>query len=298
MDMHSPTQTRDGDPNSDDIFSGLSQDPLVDAGYGPVSHVPRPKKPQNLGRKLLIAAVVLVVTAAIVTAGVMLVKHHKNTPKSTAKTNTNTSSTASDTSRSQTDTQSQAPATASKTYTSNETSLGLTFSYPDGWTVTPATTTAAGTTTIAATSPITTFTDANGASVKGRVTVTMRPSSAGISELTATPGTVAQKSVQIAYTSPTAGQHKYPYISFIHLPSGSKANGAFEEVMITGVTSFDAGKSIAAADLSGLDPIISVAFYACTGTTCTTPLGINNATWTNNATAVEALQLLESLQLK
>lgn len=302
MDGNQQRNNQQFNRNGDDVFQNLPKDdPLVDAGYGPMSRVPRPHKPARLGRKLLILLAAIVVVAGLVTGGVALVKHNKKTPaaKTTSTSSTSQTSTSS-TTTSNDQTSSNTPSALTHSYTSNETALGLTLSYPDGWTVAPATTTASGTNNITVTSPVASFTDASGAHVNGKAVVTIRPGSAGISELSSG-ATAAQASVQIGYTNPAAGQHKYPFVTFIHLSSGQKVSGAFEEVMITGLTSFSAGQTVAAASLGGLDPIISVTFYSCTssaGSSCTTPLSISNSTWTNNATAVTALNIFESLQLK
>ncbi len=283
--------------NSDDVFNGLSTDPL-DAGYGHVPQISKPKmpkKPQHLWRNVLATAGVLVVVGGLVGGGIALAKHKKSN-KTSGQHSTNGSSVSS----SNTSGGSEATnvAAGTNTYTSNETNLGLTLNYPDGWTPSPAATTASGTNNITIASPEKTFTDANGASIQGKAVVTIRSSSAGINELTSASATAAQASTQIGYTNPTSGQHKYPFITFLHFATGEKASGAFEEIMITGVTSFSSGASVSTGDLAGLDPIITVNFYGCTGSTCTAPLSINNAEWTNNATAVEALNILESLQLQ
>jgi len=297
------TQQTPQNPNhqqNDDVFHGLSNDPLVDAGYGPVSHVPRPKKPQHLLRNLLIGLGAVVVIAGAVFGGMALANKHKNSKpvaqqaQSSAGQSTSTSTDSASTSTSTPAT----PAANSKSYTSNETALGVTFSYPESWTVSPASTTATGKSAITVTSPIASFTDASGASVKGRAVVTMRPSRAGIAELNSGSPAAAQNSVQIGYTNPAAGQHKYPYITFLHFTTGQKATGAFEEVMITGVTTFASGNSVSSSSLAGLDPVISVAFTSCTGDACPTPLSINNTGWNNNALAQEALNIFQSIQIK
>lgn len=291
----SSEQPKNYSASSDEVFNGLSTDPL-DAGYGPVPHVPKPKKPEHLWRKVLIGLAVVVVIGGLVGGGIALAKHKKTNKTTSSKSTTSSSTNSSTTSTSGSANTNVAAGT--NTYTSNESSLGLTLNYPTGWTPLPAATTASGTANITLTSPTATLTDANGASVTGKAVVTIRPSSAGITELTSGTATAAQASTQIGYTKPTSGQHKYPFITFLHFATGEKASGAFEEIMITGVTSFSSGAGVSTANLAGLDPIISVNFYSCSGSTCTTPLTINNTEWTNNATAVEALNILQSLQLQ
>ncbi|HEY8999587.1 MAG TPA: hypothetical protein VIM53_04720 [Candidatus Saccharimonadales bacterium] len=293
--MNNDHQKLGSNANNDEVFNGLSTDPL-DAGYGPVPHVPKPKKPEHLWRNVLIGVAAVVVIAGLVFGGIALAKHKKTNDKTASSKSSGNSSASSSSGTS--GSASTNVAAGTNTYTSNESSLGLTLNYPDGWTPSPTATTASGTANITLTSPTATFTDASGASVTGKAVVTIRPASAGISELTNSTATAAQASTQIGYTNPTSGQHKYPYITFLHFTTGEKASGAFEEVMITGVTSFSSGASVTTGDLAGLDPVITVNFYGCSGNTCTTPLSVNNAEWTSNATAVEALNILQSLQLQ
>lgn len=275
----------------DDIYH--VPDDLLEAKAGTPPSYPsgshRPKKGKGDKKRWIIVGIVVVVLGLGGGAYALFGSHKK------PKTNTAATSTTSSSGTVQADTNA-----GTKQYTSSESTLSLSFNYPTNWQVSPATTTSAGTQTITITSVPDTFVNAAGASVTGKAIVTIRPGSAGIDELTSGTATIAQNSVQMGYTHPAADQHQYPYLTFIHLANGSSAAGAFEEVMITGVSSFSKGGSINTADLAGLDPVISVAFSTCVSSACTgtgSAMSINNATWTSNATLQEVQTLLDSLVL-
>lgn len=195
----------------------------------------------------------------------------------------------------------------SKTTTSNTANyvasgqdLNLSFNYPSTWSATPASGTDTTDQAIMLNSPLTTIASATGASVTGKVTLSIRPGSATLTELASGNATAAQASAQVGYTKPTANQYQYPFITFIHLPTTGNPNGAFQEVLVSGTTQFNAGDSLTAASVS-VDPIISASFYDCSSTACTgssaTPLNITNDTWQNATVFKQTLAAIESLQL-
>ena len=200
----------------------------------------------------------------------------------------------------------QAPATPSSTtsthYVSAEKSLNLEFDYPANWTVTPAaTSSSASTQPIVVESVPAPVTDTSGTSVTGKVTITIRPGGALLSELASGNAPAAQDSVQIGYTHPTASQHQYPYLTFIHLTGGTNANAAFEEVMVTGIQQFPKASPVTSGSLGELDPIVSAGFFHCNGSDCSGKgagtLSIVNATWQNTQIFQQTLALFESLKL-
>lgn len=300
MEIKRPANVRQED---DQLFQNLKTDPVVEMAHGPMTRVPRPRKPQNVGRKLLVGGGVVVAAALLVTAGYALA-HHKAKPSTTASSTTSGNSTAGNnaaaSSSTQTSTQSTSANASLATYTTTGKDLNLSFAYPSNWSVSPS---SGGSSdqTITVTSPQFSLTDANGSAATGKAVVTIRPVAAGISEFTSKAATAGQNSVQMHYTSPAAGQHQYPYLTFIHFASGQNTNAAFEEVMITGTHQFNGGSAVTSDALAGLDPVISVAFEKCTTAGCTgsgqSALSITNATWQNNTTLLAVQQLFASLQL-
>jgi hypothetical protein len=186
-------------------------------------------------------------------------------------------------------------------YVSNGNDLNLALAYPNNWTVTPPSNDNPKDGTITLTSPLTTVINADNASVVGKIVIQIRPGTDTINELNSNSPITPIASVQIAYTKPTTNQTSYPYISYVHFSDGSKASGAFEEVIITGGLSFAIGQSISAEYLSGLDPIISASFYQCSTQSCTGAsqglLSININSWHNTTIFRQVLAIFESFQL-
>lgn len=297
--MSDPHNAQASKTQDDDIYR--VPDDLLEAKSGTPPSYPsgsrRSKRSRGGGKRMWVIAAIVVVVLAAGGAAAYLAMHksHKTTTQTT-KTTSRSSSESSSSGQGQTPVD-----TSTKHYVSSETALNLAFDYPDSWQVSPPTTTSAGTSPITVDSMPFTFTNAAGASVTGKVTITIRPASAGIAELKAGSPTVAQDSVQMGYTHPAAHQHQYPYLTFIHLPNGSAVAGSFEEVMITGVSGFSKGAPITADTLTGLDPVISVNFYTCTTSACSgttaTAASITNDAWANNAMLKQVQTTLDSLVL-
>ena len=276
------------------------------------SYIPTvPHKPKSPRRRILmIVPIVLVLGAAIGGGAYWYLKHHK-TAKPAAQTSAPTQSTTPIPSGATTN------SAGTKHYVSTRKDLNLEFDYPTAWQVSPAQSTGEGSDQpITLNSPSTTVTDSGGTSALGKVTVLIRPRSAGLSELSSTSGTAAQDSVQIGYTHPTANQHQYPYLSFIHLSSGTANTQttpapttttttskplSFEEVIITGIQQFKKGSSVSSADVAELDPIVSASFYRCATTDCkdkgSGSLSITDTTWQNADLFKQVLNIFQSLKI-
>jgi len=186
-------------------------------------------------------------------------------------------------------------------YVSNGKDLNLSFSYPSNWTVTPPTNSNPSDQPITVTSPLVSIPGANGQSSTGKVVVSIRPSGSTLNELSSGKAAAGQESAQIAYDKPTSAQHQYPYLTYLHLAGGANPTSSFDEVIITGVSSFPKDQVIVPASLSQLDPIVSARFYTCSDQTCTTasatPLSITNSTWQNDPVCMQTLAIFQSLQI-
>lgn len=274
-------------------IKGLGELPSnKDAEHPTVPHTARPyKQPKHkkIWRQILMVLLVVVVLAGLGGGTYWFTKHHKSVaPKSTTTQATIKPVTTSSSGTAQ--------------YVSNGSDLNLSFSYPSTWTVTPASGGNSSDQTITLTSPLTSIPAAGGSTVTGKVVVTIRPGATTTpSELNANSPTAAAASAQFAYSSPTANQYQYPYLTFIHFSTGVTTAGAFEEVLITGTTQFTAGEAVTASDLSGLDPIIAATFSKCTTQACTasgaTPLSITSGTWTNTSVFQQVQALFTSMKL-
>ena len=248
------------------------------------------KFPKGLKKLLKIAAIIIVILV-LAGASYEIFKHHK-TSKPAFKTSTSTT---------QPKPASSGHSNGTSQYTANGSDLNLSFSYPSNWTVSPASGTDTTNQTITISSPSTSIQSADGSSVTGKATVSIRAGSAAISELNSGNPMAAANSTQFAYNAPTPDQHQYPYLTFIHFTSGSQASGAFEEVMITGVQLFTKGQQVSSDSLGQLDPIISVSFYKCNDTACAGQgaglLSISSNTWQNDQLFINVQNLFASLKL-
>ncbi len=188
---------------------------------------------------------------------------------------------------------------ATSQYVSNGSDLNLTFTYPSNWSATPASGNNPNDQTITLTSPIQTIVNSAGQAVSGKVVVMLRPASSTMSELSSGEATAALASTQFDYSKPTSSQYQYPYLTYLDLNPGSNPDSAFQEVVITGNTSFTQGQNITESSIS-VDPIITASIDACTTKTCTgngSPLSITYATWQNDRVFQQTAALFESLSL-
>lgn len=240
----------------------------------------------------------VIIALALVTlgGGAYLVVSHRQTP---APTQTTTQSRQRQSSQAPQPSPSSSQDSTLANYVSNGKDLNLNFNYPSDWSVTPPTNSNTDDHAITVTSPVVSLDSATDSTATARIVVSIRPGGTAVSELAGDKATAAQTSEQIAYDKPTSAQHQYPYLTFIHLNGGSNPQNAFEEVMITGITSFAKDQAIPQASVSQFDPLITVRFYTCNDQKCSssTPLSLTSASWNSDATTQQALVILKSLQI-
>lgn len=184
-------------------------------------------------------------------------------------------------------------------YTADGNDLNLAFSFPSNWTAAPASGTDSVDQPISLTSPIQTITNSKGLAVSGRVVVSIRPGSDVIGELSSGSVTAALNSVQFTYDQPVTGQDPTPYLSFLNTNGGSDSAAAFQEVLVTGSTSFAQGESMTSGNVM-VDPIISASFYNCSNLNCNTeqlPMSVSYSGWQNSPVLQQTLSLFKSLQI-
>lgn len=183
------------------------------------------------------------------------------------------------------------------TYTAAGQDINLSFSYPSSWTASPASGSDKTDQPITVTSPLLTLNTADSQSVTGKIVITIRPGNSSLDELNSNNPTAALASSQFSYTAPTPQQHQYPYLTYVHFSNGSKVPGVFEEVIVTGIQSFNKGDPVTAI---GADPVISASFYQCTSQACSgssqQPLSITSSNWQNDAPFQQVQSLLASLK--
>lgn len=235
---------------------------------------------------------IIVIAMMLIGAGVYLyqARHSKPQPIVAAPVVVDTVVKASD----------QPASTTTSNYVSNGSALNLGFDYPSNWTVSPSSGNNPNDQTINVNSPLTNIVGADGKSVVGKVTISLRPASALLTELSGGAATVAQDSVQFAYTKPTTAQYQYPYLIFIHLLGGSNPTSAFEEVLVSGHTKFAKGASITDSNIA-VDPIITANFYSCKTNACAgsaaVSLSITNDTWLKSTLFQQTLAVFKSLRI-
>ena len=247
-------------------------------------------EPKTKDKKSWMKIVMIALAVIIILGGVLYALGHKSTkPKGHISQQKIIQVTPPDTS------------TSTTNYISNGIDLNLSFDYPNNWTVTPPSNDNKTDQTITLTSPLSMITDADNNSVTGKIVIQVRSGTDTATELNSNSPITSLASTQIKYSEPTANQIVYPFVSFIHFNDGSKATGAFEEVMVTGGLSFSQGQSISAEDISGVDPIITANFYQCATQSCSgsseSLLSIDLNTWQNDTIFQQVLSTLESFQL-
>jgi hypothetical protein len=246
-----------------------------------------PRKPKKGWPKWVGAGLLVIIVVGIVT--VVIAGHKNSGSKPPAAKAATVQVPPSQTSSS----------TGTNDYVAKGNDLNLSFNYPSNWSATPVSGSDTTDQPITITSPLVSMTSAAGQNVTGKVIFSIRPGSATMSELSSAT-TAAQGSVQYAYTKPASDQHQYFYLTFVHNVGAANPAGSFNEVIVTGITNFSSGDSLAQGSIS-VDPIISASFDSCSTSACTgsgtAPLSITNATWQNANIFTQTLNTIESLQL-
>ena len=278
---------------------GQQADAAGPLDFVPVAANPFPAQPQHPRRKkiLLILAPLLVLLLAAGGLGTYWLISRQKSPPPTPDTSTVQQATS----------QTPPPAGAATRssmvqYVSNGSDLKLSFSYPSAWTVTPATNSNPNDKPITITSPLTSVTSTSSSSVTGRVVITINPGGTSLPELASNKATAAATSSQFAYAKPTAAQHQYPYLTFIHLSGGANPAGAFEEVAITGITAFAKEQTVLPESLTQIDPLITARFYQCSTTSCppaeSAALSITSGTWQSGDLFTQVQAVFASMQMQ
>lgn len=274
--------------------SNFEQVPVIDdqPPYGSVVTPPSHDKTKLLTILIIVVAVLLAAGAA----AYWFILRPQPAPANTSATQANAS--ASNQPLVPDDTQAQG---TSGRYVSNGKDLNLSFSYPSDWTVTPPSNNNPNDQPITVTSPLVSIPGTNGLNTTGKIVVSIRPGGTALTELSSGKAAAGQASAQIAYDKPTSAQHQYPYLTYIHLAGGANPSSSFEEVIITGVSSFAKDQIITSDNLSQLDPIVSARFYACSNQTCaissSAALSITNSAWQNTQACMQTLAIFQSLQI-
>jgi len=181
-----------------------------------------------------------------------------------------------------------------KHYDSSTFNLGL--DYPNTWKVTDA---GDGKLTVA--SPSGTFKTANG-TTDGQVIVTIQSKQNSLPAFKSGNAVAARDSEKIAYLKPTPNQRAQTYLT--HMSYAGTAAGNLDGVYITGDLGYQKGQAVPQTDIVQGDPLVTVTFAKCDGTTCptdptTAKLTIPDTSWADsNALIKAATTILTSLTIQ
>ncbi|HJP96699.1 MAG TPA: hypothetical protein VJ843_05020 [Candidatus Saccharimonadales bacterium] len=182
---------------------------------------------------------------------------------------------------------------AAKTYES--TALGLTFAYPETWTVNEAT----GNKVLTATSPLQDIKTADGQTTKGKIMLTIAPKGQNLTAFASGDAVAVRDSVKTSYSNPSSSQRAATYISFLQYNS-TTTKGALDAVAVTGDFGYQKLQTIPKSDISGIDPLLVITFIKCSDEKCAnaTPLSIPATMWDDSNFGKPLATMLTSLHIQ
>ena len=240
------------------------------------SIMPEHRKPSWL-KRLAKIVVALVILAAAGYGTYWFMSRPSSKPAATHKTTTTTST----------------PATVpTKKYTS--TDLGLSFAYPETWTVAEPSGAA-----LTATSPVMQLADSTGKKVNAEVVMTISPQGQGLSAFDKGAATAVLDSQKISYTQPTSSQRAQTYLSYLQYAS-TPAGNALDAMYITGDYGYQKDQDIPKTDAANLNPLVTVTFVKCGSNsqacaTGATAMNVSATSWSAGALNKTVTTMLESL---
>ncbi|MCA9325208.1 hypothetical protein KDA23_04060 [Candidatus Saccharibacteria bacterium] len=147
------------------------------------------------------------------------------------------------------------------------------------------------------TSPVMKLTDNTGSTVSGAVIITVRNQQTKLDEFKDGNATAVLESDHLVYSSPAPGQRDSTYLSFLQY-AGTTVTGSLDAMYITGNAGYQKGQNVPEADVTGVDPLITVSFVEC-DTKCSDtdpPVTISSTMWTGDfKTTIETI--LKSIQI-
>lgn len=176
----------------------------------------------------------------------------------------------------------------------SSSNLGVTFSYPNTWTVDESVNN-----TLTVTSTAMQLTDGTGKDVLGKVIMTAQNEpGATITGFSAGSASAVLASQIVTYTEPSSSQAAQTYISFLQYASTTASSG-LDGIYVTGNYGYQQGQVIPESDISQVDPLITLTFVSCSNSSCatTSPLTINISMWGEQDFSEPILAMIESLSL-
>ncbi len=180
--------------------------------------------------------------------------------------------------------------TPTKQYTSE--TLGLSFTYPQDWTVTEQNG------VLTAKSPTTHLNAADGKQTNGQVVLSIAPMGQNLDNFAAGNATAVLASQKISYTSPTSSQRAQTYLSYLQYAKTTASN-ALDAIYVTGDFGYQQGQAIPQVDAAKLNPIVQVAFVSCGSAAAdcskSAPLSLDATKWSAASWNKTVTTLIESL---
>jgi hypothetical protein len=186
------------------------------------------------------------------------------------------------------------PKSSTKHFDSANFSLG--FDYPNDWKVTDK---GDGKLTVA--SGVSSFKSPSGGTVKAQVVFMIQPKQNSLAAFASGDGLATRTSEILAYAKPTPNQRAQTYTTFV--TNAGTANSGLNTVYVTGDLGYQKGQNVPQKDVLGGDPLVSIFFAKCNGSTCaadptSAKTAIADSAWSDNNQLVKQVKaLLSSLTI-
>jgi hypothetical protein len=182
---------------------------------------------------------------------------------------------------------------ASKHYDSVAFALG--FDYPENW----KTSEASGKLTVA--SPTAQFKTASGTTT-AQIVFTIQTKQPSLPGFKSGNGIATRTSEKVAYLKPTPNQRAQTYMTFVSNAGASTVG--IDSVFVTGDLGYQKDQAVPQADIIQGDPLVSIFFAKCEGSTCaadpsTAKVTIADSAWSDSNAQVKAVKaMLTSLTIQ
>ena len=180
---------------------------------------------------------------------------------------------------------------STKPYTSS--AFGMSFTYPDTWTVKEENT------LITVTAPPEKRQNAAGQAITGKTVITFNHKGQNLAAFDAGNAVAVRTSEKMKYTNPTQAQRAETYLTFAQY-AATTTTGALDAIYVTGNYGYQKYQAIPKVDLMNADPLISVTFVRCSDDACqgpVSPTAIQASAWDSESFKRSVLTTLQSISI-
>jgi hypothetical protein len=172
----------------------------------------------------------------------------------------------------------------------DSTNFALSLKYPGDWTLNDT----ANALTIV--SPMQQLPGADGQTKNGAVVMTIRHKQESLAEFKAGNAAAVLDSKNVTYSAPSEGQRGTTYLSYVQYAS-TTTKGALDAVYITGNSGYKKTQAIPQADVTKVDPLVTISFVACDSACAPTGQStqVNGESWVASAAYTTVETMLKSL---